>query len=180
MKLISERKLIIGLRNGSPDSYRMLFDEYYVNFTTFVKKIVKDNHVAEDIVQEAFTKLYINRSRLDETKSLNSYLYVLVKRQLLNHLRDAAHRPALESGLPDALIADLQVEDHYVDLKELGAIVLKAMEEMPAQRKEVFRLSRIKGMSNGEIAKVLNLSVRTVEHHISFALSDLRKTLERI
>lgn len=176
MKLISERKLIIGLRAGNYDSYKLLFDEYYVNFTVFVKKIVKDSQVAEDLVQEAFTKLYINRSRLDETKSLNTYLYVLVKRQLLNYLRDSAHESAMDDRV-SSIISGIPVEDRAMDFRELEKIVLEAIDAMPAQRREVFRLSRLKGLSNKEIAEALNLSVRTVEHHISFALSDIRKAI---
>ena len=176
MKLISERKLIIGLRAGNYDSYKLLFDEYYVNFTVFVKKIVKDSQIAEDIVQEAFTKLYINRTKLDESKSLNSYLYVLVKRQLLNYLRDSAHEAAIDDRA-FSLISGISVEDRNLDIRELEKIVLDAVEAMPAQRREVFRLSRFKGLSNKEIAEALNLSVRTVEHHISFALAEIRKAM---
>lgn len=181
MRFISEKKLIIGLRNGQYESYRLLFEEYYPNFVAFVTKLLKDSSAAEDIVQEAFTKIYINRARLDESKSLNNYIYVIVKRLVLNHIRDK--RPVFFSELPAADLLQLGASSDpngKIDANQLSRIVLEAVEKMPEQRREAFTLSRIKHYSNKEIAELMGLSVRTVEHHIGLALADIRKTLANL
>lgn len=181
MRFISEKKLIIGLRNGQYDSYRLLFEEYYPSFVAFVTKLLKDPAAAEDIVQEAFTKIYINRSRLDEEKSLNNYIYVIVKRLVLNYIRDK--RPVFLSELPAADLLQLGASadiNGKIDASRLSRIVLEAVENMPEQRREAFTLSRLKHHSNKEIAELMGLSVRTVEHHIGLALADIRKVLANL
>lgn len=179
MKLISERKLIIGLRNGHYDSYKVLFDEYFENFVVFADKFLRDRSASEDLVQEAFTKLYINRSCLDEGKSLGSYLYVIVKRLILNSLRDAKNSKRTKIQQPvDEAYPFLQGFDTKLEYEELYRIVAEAIESMPPQRREVFILSRVRNMANKDIADLLNLSVRTVEKHLSLGLSDIRSAIE--
>ena len=89
---MNKRKLIIGLRRGDHDSYEALFKLYYVKFVNFADAIIKDRNAAKDIVQDAFIKIWANRLKLDETQSLENYIYVIVKRLVLNYIRD--HRPS--------------------------------------------------------------------------------------
>lgn len=94
---MNERRLILGLKKGDHDSYETLFDLYYAKFVNFADAIIRDRTAAQDIVQEAFIRLYLNRDKLNENKSLENYLYVIVKRLLFNHLRDTKPVVSLES-----------------------------------------------------------------------------------
>ena len=85
---MNERSLILGLKKGDHDSYEALFDLYYAKFVNFADSIIKDRTVAKDIVQESFIRIWINRDKLNENQSLENYIYVIVKRLVLNHLRD--------------------------------------------------------------------------------------------
>lgn len=95
---MNQRRLILGLKRGDHDSYETLFDLYYAKFVNFADAILKDRTVAKDIVQEAFIKLWVNRARLDENLSLENYIYVIVKRLVLNHIRDNKPAESLEAG----------------------------------------------------------------------------------
>jgi len=80
-----------------------------------------------------------------------------------------------DADLPEAAQADSVLSDIYY--KEIQLILRLSLEQMPAQRRRIFEMSRYAGMSNRQIAEELNLSVRTVEHHIYLALSELKKKL---
>ena len=86
--VMDERKLILGLKKGDHDSYETLFDLYYAKFVNFADALLRDRTVAKDIVQEAFVRIWLNRAKLNEYQSLENYIYVIVKRLVLNYIRD--------------------------------------------------------------------------------------------
>lgn len=169
-------ELIKGLGRGDYRSYETLFRLYYARFVNFADTIIKDRAAAKDIVQEAFIKVWVNRARLNSNLSLQNYLYVLVKRAVINFLRDRKFAKDISVSTLENLAADLST-DKTVDADETRERIRTCVQEMPEQRRTAFLLSRNGALSNKEIAAEMNLSVKTVERHISLALSDLRKNL---
>ena len=175
---MNQRKLILGLKRGDHDSYETLFDLYYVKFVNFADAILKDRTVAKDIVQEAFIKIWVNRARLDENLSLENYIYVIVKRLVLNHIRDNKPAESLEAGKVQTLQSNTWGgEDLIVIANETRHRIQDIISKMPLQRRTVFIMSRSQGMSNKEIADALQISVKTVERHMTLALAELRENI---
>ena len=175
---MSERKLILGLKRGDHDSYETLFKLYYAKFVNFADAIIKDRNAAKDIVQEAFIKIWANRARLDENQVLQNYIYVIVKRLILNYLRD--HRPSesLESEVAQKLQCNnLGGQDLVVIANETRTRMQDIISRMPPQRRTVFVMSRNQGMTNKQIADALQISVKTVERHVTLALAELRENI---
>lgn len=174
--MMDDTKLITGLKQGDNSSYETLFKQYYVRFVKFTEAIIGDRQAAEDLVQEAFMKVWLNRSKLVEGLSISNYLYVLVKRAAINFLRDRKFAEDISAELGESLPSDRSLESSYSADETLKRIVAR-VEKLPERRRTVFRLSRGKGMSNKEIAQALNVSEKTVERQITLALQDIRKTL---
>lgn len=175
---MNERRLILGLKKGDHDSYETLFDLYYVKFVNFADTIIKDRSSAKDLVQEAFIRIWINRFKLDENQSLENYIYVIVKRLVFNHLRNIKPYEDLESGKAQNEIADTWGEqDLIVIANETRHRIDDIISKMPPQRRRVFIMSRNQGMSNKAIADVLQISVKTVERHMTLALAELRENI---
>lgn len=173
---MDNQTLVRGLRMGNYTAYEELFILYFSKFVSFADSILHDREVAKDLVQEQFLKVWTNRERLDEKKSIQNYLYVLTKRAILNYLRD--HRIADTIDNKNApFYKDKETPLSLVEINELKRRLYGGISRMPEQRKKIFLLSRDEGLSNREIAERLNLSVRTVERHISLALSDIRNSL---
>ena len=169
-----EKTLIKGLKKGDHDSYQSLFRLYYGKFVNFVDCIIKDRAAAEDIVQESFMKVFINREQLQEGQSIENYIYVITKRLMLNYIRDRKKRRTIDSSeIKDSIQEAWGVEDLAFAVESKSRIQT-IVSKMPKQRRTVYLLSREKGLSNKDIADRLGLSVRTVDRHIALALAQSR------
>ena len=176
---MDESRLIELIREGDPLSFEILFQKYYVRFYNFVLNLTKNPQTAEDIVQNVFMKICINRKNLRPDQSIHNYIYVLSKHEVLNHLRDRKVYTQVER-LVMAEQPYEAVTDQTMDLKELDDRIRKFIAAMPEQRRKVFLLSRYRGMGNKAIAELMGLSVRTVDRHINLALTSLRKEFLKI
>lgn len=175
---MNERRLIQGLKKGDHNSYEVLFDLYYAKFVNFADAILKDTAVAKDLVQEAFIRIWINRSKLDENQSLENYIYVIVKRLIINYIRDSKPSVNLDAEKAHAISGDAWTgADLLVIANETRRRINDAIDRLPPQRRTVFTMSRHQGMSNKEIAESLQISVKTVERHITMALAELRENI---
>ncbi len=170
--MLTEQKLIGGLKRGDMDAYEQAFHTYYPKFVRFANYIVNDLSVAKDLVQNVFLKVWRYRDRLDDSLSLNNYLFVLTKREVLNYLRTQKACESLDklSEAPgNGQRADEQVE---------VSIIRSQVNKLPEQRRNVFILSRVYGLPHKEIARQLDISEKTVERHITLAGKQLRDALD--
>ena len=167
------------LREGDPLSFEILFQKYYVRFYNFVFNLTKNSQAAEDIIQNVFMKIWINRASLRPDQSIHNYIYVLSKREMLNHIRDRKAYVQVER-LVMAEQPSEEVTDQSMSLKELDERIRRFIADMPEQRRKVFILSRYRGLTNKEIAEMMGLSVRTVDRHINLALTSLKKEFMNI
>lgn len=175
----SDEKLIESLLSGrgDVDAYEQIFHKYYPMVLNFIKGMLKDNVHAEDVAQNIFMKLWVNRYTLNKEQSLKNYLCVLARNEVINILSSKATRSMTHHAqLPDSASGGHEV-DEWLSFVETNAKIRKDIEAMPPQRQMVFKMSRYENMSNMDIAIKMNLSVRTVEKHIELALKDLRKSM---
>lgn len=175
----SDEKLIGSLLSGSGDvdAYERIFHKYYPMVLNFIKGMLKDNVRAEDVAQNIFMKLWVNRYMLNKDQSLKNYLYVLARNEVINILSSKTSRSlTFHAQLPDSSVGGQEI-DEWLSFTETNAKILQDIEAMPPQRRMVFKMSRYENMSNMDIAIRMNLSVRTVEKHIELALKDLRRSM---
>lgn len=166
-----------GLKSGDYDSYKALFEKCYGKLLSFVIRLVNDKQAAEDIVQEQFMKLWDKKQTINEYMSVESYLYVMTKNAAINYLKSHGKLDNLpESGPSIAINLDL---DRSIDEATIRAKLQELIDTMPAQRKKIFIMSKIDGMSNIEIAKITGLSVKTVDRHLALAKSFLKNTISQ-
>ena len=175
----NDSELISAIIRGDVGAYEQLFVRYYPTLLRFIHGMLKDNHMAEDIAQNIFMKLWIHREKLDSTQSLKNYLFVLAKHEIFNIFK--AKRTTMLSLLPQLNDRDIEdrgysIEEQY-NYAELNELLIQNISKMPPQRQLIFRMSRCEHLSNREIAERLGLSVRTVDTHIELALKDLHSTL---
>lgn len=145
-----------------------------------MKSILYDTDAVGDIAQNVFMKIWINRAELPRVNSLDNYLFTIARNEAFDSLRRRSSRSRYEQyTLLDGMEHSDRLSLTY-DMEQMERIVEKCVEEMPPQRKLVFRLSREEKLTNQEVADRLQLSKRTVDRHISLALSDIRFALKDI
>lgn len=167
----STQLLLTAISTGSREAFNVFFHLYYVKIMTFVKAIVKDDELAEETVQEIFIRVWQQRDKLCDLSFADSYLRRLARNVTLNMLKKELRGRVIREE--DYKEQGTLTTDEELEYRELLGIVMKRLEKMPPQRRRVFIMSRFQGKSNKEIASALNISVKTVENHISAALRQL-------
>jgi len=171
-----ENQLIAGIQAGNEDSYNQLFSKYYLVLTVFAKKYVDDLDVAREIVQDFFVHLFEIRKTIVIKTSLKSYLFQSVRNRCLNFNKQVQIR---NKHLEEFKIKEVDEEnpEDKISESELEIKISELVNNLPPRCKKIFRLSRMDGKKNKEIAHSLNISIRTVETQISKALKFLRTEL---
>ncbi len=155
----------------NPFFFKEIFDTYNRPLTVFALKYLNDFDSAQEVVQELFIHFWEKRETLTIRYSLKAYLYQSVKNACMNKnlsyreyfsLAEADHQPDLQHDVIEKMIA-VETEER----------IFKAMEQLPDKCREIFYLSRVKGLKNSEIARTLKLSPKTVENQIGKAIKKL-------
>lgn len=158
------------------ESFKNIFNKYFTPICRFLNLYTKDISTIEDIVQEVFYKLWINRDFL-EIKHIQSYLYTSARNRMLNHIRnEQLHSSLLASYTKE--VEELRENYDIVDKEEFNIKLNKAIEELPEKCRNVFKLSRFNRMTYKEIALKEGISEKMVEKHISLALKKIKNKIK--
>lgn len=154
-----------------------LFHEYHAKLHRYAYTILKDDEAARDVVQNTFLTLWEKRGRILFDKRVGNYLYKSIYTRCLNVLRD--NKTRLRHTIELTRNTDLVTHNakDRVAVNELAGRIEQIFERLPPQCKCVFTKSRKEGMRYDEIAKQLNISVKTVETQIGKALKIFREAL---
>lgn len=174
-----DRELVVRLINNDEDAFCELYAKYKQRLLFFAMKFVKQIDIAEDIYQDAFSVIWQSRRFLDPEKSFSSYLFTIVKNRLLNTLRDIDNHQKLKAHIVSNAINYADTTNQYLQFNELNTILNQAMQELTSRQRQVLEMSRNENMSHKEIAEILNISVLTVQEHISIALKNIKKYLHQ-
>lgn len=168
--------LIRALSKGEIPAFDAIFNRYYPRIKQFLCGFVEYEEEAEDLSQDLFVKLWQNRSALEGIENLNAYLYRVAKNTVYSYFERNLKMEASSINMVSEVPTSEDLEE-ILFAREMEDIVNLTVERLSPQRKTIFILSRKQGLTNQEIAEQLHLSKRTVETHISAALSAIRKNL---
>ncbi|MGH7554768.1 MAG: RNA polymerase sigma factor, partial [Longimicrobiales bacterium] len=161
------------LRLGSTDALEAMLAVYWQPLLDYASTILRNPDSAQDVVQQAFIRLWQGRRDWRTGSSARSLLFTIVRNLALNERRSQRmHERWVRSSQPAR--AGPPPPDQVFDHNELSDAVTRAIEALPLRRKEVFTLSRFQGFSYEQIAEVLGISAQTVANQMSLAMAQLR------
>jgi RNA polymerase sigma-70 factor (family 1) len=159
--------------NGDVDALRILHDKYYYQMWLWASKYARNETLAEELVSDCFIRLWERRKHIFIEKSLKSYLYLMLRNQVVSQARKSKHELVFGSdNLPD--VADevtISNQDYY-------AALYRAIQKIPEQRRKILELAAFESFTYKEIAAQLNISVNTVKTQMGRAYQFLKEELE--
>jgi RNA polymerase sigma factor (sigma-70 family) len=171
----NEDVVMLSFREGDQDAFRWVYDKLVRPLTYFVENIIFSTTDAEDIVANAFSKLYNARSGMRSFEHIKRWLYVIVRNESIDYLR--SKRRLRESHTEVAYLesaSENQLETERVKT-EVFQKILAEIENLPRQRKAILRAYFFEQKSTAEIAENMGLNSQTVLNHKAKALDSLRK-----
>ena len=174
-----EAEWVQKIRTGDGRAFEQLFRMYCQPLIHFARRYVGDLAIAENVVQDIFLTIWSNRSQLDPSLSIKTYLYTAVKNQALKHLR---HSDVERKGAEYLKLADTssQTPEDEWQKKEIAASIQQAIEGLPERCRLIFSMNRFDHLTYAEIAQVQDISIKTVETQMGRALKSLRTHLAHL
>jgi RNA polymerase sigma-70 factor (family 1) len=157
-----ENAHFIAFKNGNEAALSYFLDLYFAGYCIYAEKNVGVKSAAEDIVEEAFIKLWKKRSHIVSLAAMKSFLYVVIRNACINHIKKHA-----KDKYHSSHFAYLQsnADDHLEVIRaEVLSAIYHAIETLPDKCQQIFKMSYIEGQMNEQIATSLNLSVQTVKN----------------
>ena len=173
---MTQQELHTRLKKGDEAAFKMIFDDYYPVLVAFANKYLRDVDWAKEISQNAFIKLYEKRKSIEITASIKSYLFKMVYNDCINSIKynNRTQKHFIEFAKN---IESITEYTGCTDESENEYRIHKAIENLPPQCQYILKQSRFEGRKNKDIANELNISIRTVETHISKALRLIKSGL---
>lgn len=181
---MSDYDNILNLKNDSRDTFNQLFRFYYPRVAAYVASLIGNEMIAEDVAQDVFLYVWENRKKLSLEAGFHAYLFQTAYSRSIDYFRKSKHAQVVNEQLlidymeeyssllkgEEEMLKNLYSKDFYKELYRL-------LDEMPAERKEVFILAYLQGMKAKDIAVIKEMPKRTVESHLYLAMKYLKRKM---
>jgi RNA polymerase sigma-70 factor (family 1) len=173
-----DNPLFLQIAGGDEVSYTQIFHLYTPRLLPFIYKITRDEHLAREMLQETFLRLWIKRADLLRVERPASWLFRIAANICLSHLRTQATHHRLQIKVEEKQAATpYSSAVEVLESKEMDRLIRNAVAALPARRQEIYRLSREQGLSHQQIADQLQLSVSTVKNQLGFSIKFIQEYL---
>ncbi len=172
----NQNDLIEAIKQGKESAFVYALETYNKPLFAYALSLANDEAMAQDILQNVFLKTWEQRKKITIKKSVQNYLFKSVYHEFINQYKKNKSHLLLEQKYYAALEKVATEEDDSFFKKAIERITSE-IQNLPPKCKEVFILSRKEGLTNIEIANYLNISVKSVEAHITKAFSVIRKRI---
>ncbi|MFA7044325.1 MAG: RNA polymerase sigma-70 factor [Bacteroidales bacterium] len=176
----TEKNELESLRNASIQSFEHLYTQYSGKLYNFVMRVSKgDRYISEEIVQRTFIKIWDTKEQINPDKSFISYLCTIAKNMLLNEYEHQAVQYIYQDYVKLKMKEVDNTTEEEIDKNLLEEYIDKLADNLPPKRKEIFILSRKKGLSNKKISEQLHISESTIETQLSKAIAFMKSQLQK-
>lgn len=184
----SDTEIVRAFLDGNSRAFQELVERYQTRLLNFVYRTIGDRERAEDLVQEAFIRVYRHIHRFDTSRKFSTWVYTIASNLAKNELRNRSRNPlvlfqTMASARPDE-DRPLEFEDatsrpdDMFQKRHLRALVEQAVAELPEHHREVFVLREIDGKSYEEIAEITHCNLGTVKSRLNRARAAFAAIIE--
>lgn len=164
--------------NNDDHAFGQLYIGYFYNLQKFANSIIKNRELAEEIVSDVFIKIWQNRANLIKVENLKLYLYISTKNTALNYLSRHFRKKII--SLDEMSLNIPAVSYNPENLMITNEAVKKiefAIQNLPLRCRLIFKLAKEDGLKYNDIAKLLNISVNTIDNQMAIALKKISSAI---
>lgn len=173
---LTDTIVLMEIKSGNRKAYDSFYKEHRPRLYATVFFLCNDDYLADDIVQEAFLRLWENREKLAEGQPMKQYVNAIAKNLFLDYCRKNKLVDTYKNSLTERSSNDL---NERVSYNELQALVRTAIAKFSPEKQEMYIGSRFNGKTYAEIAKHQNTTPKAVERHIAKISTFIKKYLNK-
>lgn len=171
---MNDKVLWEQIQNGDNLSFKKVFELHYELLYSYVIQFTNDKSQAEDIVQNTFVVLWIKRETITINTSLKAYLFKTAYNAYCDtHRKQKKNDKLLEALKYESFLSQIEVDDNLFNQKKQR--IKNLVDKLPKRCKEILLLSKQESLKQKEIAKKLNISIKTVEAQLRIAFKKIRE-----
>ncbi|MEB0261815.1 sigma-70 family RNA polymerase sigma factor [Mucilaginibacter sp. 10I4] len=160
------RLLILQLQQGGEQAFTILYDQYSKQLYRNILRLVKDEDIAQELLQDLFLKIWESRENINPEKSFKSFLYKVAENLVYGYFRKIAKENRLIAKLVISYVDfDTNAEEAMIS-KENHDLLKKAIANLSPQRKQIYTLCKLEGKSYEEVSNELGISTSTIRNQI--------------
>ena len=184
-RVLSDQVLLNNYLSGDRAAISQLIDRHTHRVRDYIRMMVKDNDVADDILQETFIKAVrvIDEGRYADTGKFLSWILRIAHNQVIDHFRSQKNAKTVSESdagynmLCTLRFAERTVEDAMIS-SQIEEDVRRLIDRLPAEQREVVMMRYYSGLSFQEIADQTDVSINTALGRMRYALINLRKMIK--
>ena len=172
---MDDLELISKVADGDQGAFLALYDRYSSRVYTLILRMMNDEMLAEEVLQETFLRLWSRVSQyIPERGSPLTWLLAIAHRTALERLRFESHRPALSDGNEPSSLLESIPEPASTSEEARWRSLYLAVQSLPEEQRKLIELAYYQGLSQSEIAEVLDLPLGTVKTRLRAGMLRLR------
>lgn len=175
--ILSDEQLMKEIKADNKFAFDMLYKRYSMKLYKFGYSILKSTEETENLMQDVFLNLWENRQRVEKDEFVKSYIFTIAHNSAVSILRKKSRESQYIEYLESLQDTNLGHCDLDIEYSELSKKLDDIINELPQRQKEVYLLHKSDGLKYYEIAEKLNISINTIENHMSCALKTIRLKL---
>lgn len=173
-KLHNEIELILLVSQGDVKAFSLIFYHYKDKLYSYALRLTGEEELAEEMVQDVFLKIWLNREELKKIDSFDAYLYTVIRNKSYNAIKRRVHEAVILKELSRNMTELQNSTEETVIVNNYQKLLQQVINQLPPQQKLIYDLSRIHGLKHQEIAEQLQISKNTVKVHLVKALHTIR------
>lgn len=177
---VNLEKILRDLANDDKEAFDELYRLYYPKLFAYSRSFLKIDQGINDVLQEVFVKVWLNRRNIKKVETYNAFLYTITRNTLLNEIRSRLKSEEFKANIFYHAVAAEFVTQQAVEYADVKKKVDELVLQLPEKRRKIYLMSREDGKSNAEIAAELSISIKTVEDHMTHSLKFLKDRLRSL
>lgn len=170
-----ELRYLDGLKNGQRSAFDFVYKKYSKSLLSKLQRMVKSPEIVDELLQDIFLKVWTNRADIDLDKSFKGWIFTIAQTTVFTYYRKLALDKKMQQHVLEVFVEFYEQTEEYIFNKERMQLLNSAVDQLPPQRKEIFRLCKIEGKSYQEAAEMLSISSSTVSNQLVSATKSVKR-----